>query len=128
MTIRRPSWGQRCLPLAAFALCVALGAPLTLSARIPPRRASVAAVPWTHPQTVYRSTVTQHLLRVSVTDRAGRPVGNLGQQDFSLSEDGEPQSIQSFLAPFGSPLEIALISDRSGSMDIGYDKAKEGWK
>jgi VWFA-related protein len=54
-------------------------------------------------------------LPVTVTDSSGRPVRGLGQQDFSVTEDGQPQTIQSF-ADKDIPLSLALIVDTSPSM------------
>lgn len=62
---------------------------------------------------------------MSVTDESGRPVTNLDRDDFALREDGEIRAIHTFLAPSNTPLEVALVSDRSDSMDIGYDKVAE---
>lgn len=113
---------------AAFALtlCVPLGAHASSSARNragPPVLTTAAASSRQVP--VYRSSVTQHLLQLSVTDGSGRPVTNLGREAFALRENGEPRAIQTFLAPYETPLDVALVSDRSGSMDLGYDKAEE---
>jgi VWFA-related protein len=50
-----------------------------------------------------------------VTDANGKPVTNLTREDFSIFEDGTPQSIQSF-ASVDSPYSILLLIDRSQSM------------
>jgi Ca-activated chloride channel homolog len=49
-----------------------------------------------------------------VTDRAGKPVGNLQAKNFVVFEDGKPQDIESFVTT-EKPFEIALLLDTSGS-------------
>jgi Ca-activated chloride channel homolog len=51
----------------------------------------------------------------SVTDQAGEPVTGLQQDDFVVSENGEPQTITTFAAG-EFPLAVALGVDRSWSM------------
>lgn len=52
---------------------------------------------------------------VTVTDRRGRHVDGLTQQDFRVFEDGRPQPITVFHNG-EEPITIGLIVDRSGSM------------
>jgi VWFA-related protein len=61
-------------------------------------------------------TVESNLVRlnVGVADRQGRPVINLGRQDFTVYEDGVRQTIQSF-EPTQSPFSLILMLDLSGS-------------
>jgi VWFA-related protein len=54
-------------------------------------------------------------LPVTVTDSSGRPVRGLVDQDFSVTEDGQPQTIRAF-ADKDIPLSLALIVDTSPSM------------
>ncbi len=51
---------------------------------------------------------------VVITDRAGRPLLNLKQTNFAVSEDGKPQQITEFGAT-SAPFEVALLLDTSGS-------------
>lgn len=51
---------------------------------------------------------------VVVTDRAGRPILNLKQANFSILEDGKVQQISDFGAS-SAPFEVALLLDTSGS-------------
>ena len=55
-------------------------------------------------------------LHISALDAAGRFVPNLQAADFSVSEDGRPQTIQSFEVARNLPLNVGLIIDASGSM------------
>lgn len=56
-------------------------------------------------------------LDVMVTDTAGKPVSSLGQQDFTLLDDGRPEKIASFFSFNGNtatpdtPVEIILVID-----------------
>src|SRR5205814_2078944 len=62
-----------------------------------------------------------------VTDKTGRPMSALRQENFAVFEDGKPQSVTNF-ATTEAPFEIALLLDTSGSTreDLGLirDAAK----
>jgi len=49
-----------------------------------------------------------------VTDRAGKPVLNLKQNNFTVYEDGKTQELADFAAT-SAPFEVALLLDTSGS-------------
>ncbi|MGD0957748.1 MAG: VWA domain-containing protein [Candidatus Acidiferrales bacterium] len=51
----------------------------------------------------------------SVTDANGRPIPDLTQDVFSLSEEGVPQKIERFEAETNRPLDLALMVDSSMS-------------
>ena len=51
---------------------------------------------------------------VVVTDRAGKPVLNLKQNNFTVYEDGKTQEVTDFAAT-SAPFEVALLLDTSGS-------------
>ena len=51
----------------------------------------------------------------TVRNKTGSLVGNLGQDDFALSEDGRPQSIKYFARESDLPLTLGLMVDTSGS-------------
>src|ERR1700757_482104 len=53
---------------------------------------------------------------VSVTDKAGAPIGGLAKEDFELSENGKPQKIAVFERDTSAPLAIVMAVDLSGSM------------
>lgn len=55
-----------------------------------------------------------------VTDKTGRPIPTLRQENFAVFEDGKPQSLTNF-ATTEAPFEIALLLDTSGSTreDLG---------
>jgi VWFA-related protein len=51
----------------------------------------------------------------TVRNKAGSLVGNLNRDDFSLSEDGRPQTIRYFARESNLPLTLGLMVDTSGS-------------
>src|SRR5712671_3914016 len=51
----------------------------------------------------------------SVRNKAGGLVGNLSKDDFTLIEDGKPQTIKYFTRDIDIPLTIGLLIDISGS-------------
>ena len=51
---------------------------------------------------------------VIITDKAGKPILNLKQQNFSIYEDGKSQDILEF-STTTAPFEVALLLDTSGS-------------
>src|ERR1700746_132533 len=51
----------------------------------------------------------------SVTDQNGRPIPDLTQDSFQLSEEGVPQKIAKFEAQTDRPLDLALMIDSSMS-------------
>src|SRR5215213_1968953 len=51
---------------------------------------------------------------IVVTDKGGKPILNLRQNNFIVYEDGKPQEISEFAAT-NAPFEVALLLDTSGS-------------
>src|SRR6478672_4098362 len=51
---------------------------------------------------------------VVITDKTGKPVLNLKQNNFVVYEDGKPQEILDF-STTSAPFEVALLLDTSGS-------------
>lgn len=63
----------------------------------------------------FRTSTNLVLLDVSVTDRKGRPVHNLGKGNFRVYEDGVEQDT-AFFTYEQRPVSWGLVLDRSGSM------------
>ena len=59
------------------------------------------------------------LVAASVTDRQGRPVLGLEQEDFRLFEEGVPQAIDLFATEESAPIAVAFLLDVSASMGFG---------
>jgi Ca-activated chloride channel family protein len=62
---------------------------------------------------------------VNVTNEQGAPVPGLTKDDFSLSEDGHPQTIAVFERQSELPLNIVLAIDTSGSVRKDLDLERE---
>ena len=77
--------------------------------------AASATVPELKPRPL-RVDVNLVLVPVTVVDSLNRPVIDLPQQNFSLTEGGVPQKIQYFSRE-DAPISVALILDFSGSMN-----------
>jgi Ca-activated chloride channel homolog len=65
-------------------------------------------------------------LYTSAVDRRGRPVDGLTKDDFSVFEDGKPQTIRRFDRVRDMPIYAGLMIDTSGSMDEEIKDAVEG--
>ena len=69
------------------------------------------------PQPTFKTGVNLVEVDVVVTDKTGRPVPGLRQDDFEVSEDGKPVSIATFVAvdlPQAPPDETVPLPDLSG--------------
>lgn len=71
-----------------------------------------------------RSNTRVVLLDVVVTDRSGKAVRNLTQEDFTVLEDGKPQKISSFERPLSSESAVLPNSPRTiillDELNVGY--------
>ncbi len=66
-------------------------------------------------QTTVRVRVEVVNVPVTVLDKYGRPVIDLGREDFEIFEDNIPQTIKYFSREMRQPLRIGLILDTSNS-------------
>jgi Ca-activated chloride channel family protein len=66
----------------------------------------------------FETSVDAVHLSVSVVNRKGRVVTDLDRKDFRVLEDGVPQDITFFSRGTDSPVDILLLVDASGSMDV----------
>jgi VWFA-related protein len=110
---------KRRFRLAYSVLAAALAAPLALGLKAqdaPPQQpAPPPAAPADQAQTpVFRSDINFVRVDVIVNDRQGNPVNDLRQEDFEVTEDGKPQSIQTF--------KLINVSDDAG---VGTDPPRE---
>src|SRR5881227_1523862 len=76
---------------------------------------AIVAISQEKPETTFKVDVKLVNVYVTVTDQQGAPIGNLGKNDFSLSEDGVPQKIAVFSKESQLPLSIVLAIDTSSS-------------
>jgi len=74
----------------------------------------------------FHSATRLVVLDVVVTDQAGKPVTNLPQADFTLLEDGAPQSVASFESPKSrrdTPVSITSKSSKDEAKSAPNDSA-----
>lgn len=103
------------LRLAYCVLAAALAAPLALGVEAqdaPPQPPAPSADASQAP--IFRSDINFVRVDVIVTDRQGNPVHDLKQEDFEVTEDGKPQSIQTF--------KLINVTEDTG---IGSDPPRE---
>lgn len=74
-------------------------------------------------ENVFRMDVRLVRLLVTVKDSAGGLVGSLNKQDFTVLDDGVPQTVSVFERRTEQPLSIAVMVDTSGSTakDLHYE-------
>ena len=83
-----------------------------------------AAVLQQAPQTPLRVNVDLVNVSFTVTDRTGRFVSGLKQDDFALEEDGRKQDIQRFSQENEKPLTIGVLIDKSPSVGRVFNDEK----
>ena len=66
----------------------------------------------------FETSVDAVHLTVTVTKKKGRLVTDLKEKDFRVYEDGVPQQLTYFARGSDSPVDILLLVDASGSMDL----------
>ncbi len=101
----------------AMATLTILAAGTLLAAAVAPRagRAASAHPWWQSRQGVIKSETNLVDILASVIDSKGRPVPDLKQDAFEISEEGVPQQIERFEAETNRPLDLALMIDASAS-------------
>ena len=71
------------------------------------------------PAPLFRSGVDMVSVAATVKTRRGRPVVNLGRDDFQVLDAGEVRTISEFRSDDRAPVNLALLIDFSGSMGVG---------
>jgi len=79
-----------------------------------PQESNTAQTPAT-PSTTLKVQVNEVILPVTVRDKKGQVVPNLKQEDFTLTQDGRPQTIKSFAHETNLPFRLGLLVDTSRS-------------
>jgi VWFA-related protein len=72
-------------------------------------------------QPVFSAGVKVVNILATVRNKAGELVASLSKEDFSLSEDGRPQTIRYFTRETDLPLTVGLMVDTSGSQQRVLD-------
>src|SRR5205085_3112409 len=106
-------------PIFAFALGVAL------LAQAPPKSASPKGAPAEDLPAPIKVDVDVVNILASVRDKRGGLVANLEKNDFTILEDGKPQTIKYFTRETDLPLTIGLLVDVSRSQEnlIGIERS-----
>jgi len=71
----------------------------------------------TTPATTLKVQVREVILPVTVRDKKGQVVPNLKAEDFTLDENGRPQTIKSFAHETNLPFRLGLLVDTSRSQE-----------
>jgi len=107
-------------------LLIATALSLCAQSGYAPAGAAVAAISSSTDQSDSVLTITKRVSEVNVlfiaTDRHGKFVRNLNQNDFSILDDHKPpESILSFARETDLPIELGLLIDTSGSVHSRFD-------
>ncbi len=70
------------------------------------------------PRAAYNVTVSAITIAVTVQDKKGRYVNDLGEKDFLVYENGERRAINYFQHDQSAPLSLTVLLDVSGSMAL----------
>jgi Ca-activated chloride channel family protein len=68
---------------------------------------------------MFRSSVDLVSVTAIARDDRGRPVRNLGREDFQIFERGRARTISDFRVSDQGPVSLAILMDASGSMRVG---------
>ena len=71
----------------------------------------------------YTEEVREVVLAASFTDRQGRPVTDLDEDEIEVKEDGKVQTVTGF-RPEERPITMAIVIDASGSMQNKLEQTK----
>ena len=77
------------------------------------------------PMATLKVQAREVLLPVVVVDKHGALVTNLTAKDFTLSEDGRPQTIKSFTSQSNLPFRLGLLVDTSRSVYSAMDSERK---
>lgn len=104
---------------------------LATAALLPAQEAAKPAVPPAPPsdvqrsQEAFKSSVTEVIVPVTVTDDKGRFVSNLSKDDFTIFDEGKQQQISYFTRERNQPVVIGFLIDLSNRSRLHWDKFKE---
>jgi VWFA-related protein len=77
------------------------------------------------PVTTLKVQAREVLLPVTVRDKHGALVANLSLADFTLTEDGRPQTIKSFSRESNLPFRVGLLVDTSRSLSGAMENERK---
>jgi VWFA-related protein len=101
------------------------GTPTSGTTAGPPANTQAAGAGPTATLSVQARLVT---LPVTVRDKKGKIVSGLTKEDFTLTEDGRPETIKYLNVDTNLPLTLGLLVDTSGSMRDSLDRERSASK
>jgi VWFA-related protein len=111
----------------AFALaCFAIGGSAAHAQNAQPATQNAPAATQNGPATTVQVNVKVVTMAVTVRDKHGAIVPNLTKTDFTLTEDGRPQTIKYFNPDANLPLNLGLLVDTSMSQRKVLDDERTG--
>ena len=122
-TFRSSNRTEVCHPLNAmrpFYPCIVLCALLQ-----PGQPAAAQAQTTDKPVLTLKVQAREVVLPVTVRDKKGALMTSLKQSDFTLTEDGRPQTIKSFTREANLPFRLGLLCDTSRSMTGAMDAERK---
>lgn len=81
--------------------------------------------PAQNPAPAAKSSAHDVVLPVTVLDRHGAPAKNLTAGDFTLTDNGDPQTIKSLTPPSSSPVQAGMLVDTSRGMLRALDAERK---
>jgi VWFA-related protein len=78
-----------------------------------------------HPVTTLKIKAREVVLPVTVRDKKGALVTSLKVSDFTLTEDGRPQTVKSFSRESNLPFRVGLLVDTSRSVSGAMDAERK---
>lgn len=118
MTRRAPRW----ILTAATAMTAVAVTGTTGAQGLPATQEPPAAQEQRRPQ--FRAGVETVAIYATVLDEFGELVTDLTENDFTVLDDGRPQTLTLFQSTF-QPITATLLVDTSASMTLGYERAVE---
>ena len=98
---------------------------LVLACLAVPGRAQQPATPPDQPVATLKVQAREVLLPVTVRDKKGALVTSLNMSDFTLTEDGRPQTIKSFTRESNLPFRVGLLVDTSRSVSGAMESERK---
>ncbi len=105
---------------SAFPFVLGFLAALCLPAAIPAREPAAS-----QPVATLKIQAREVILPVTVRDKHGTLVASLNRADFTLTEDGRPQTIKSFTRESNLPYRLGLLVDTSRSVAAAMDSERK---
>lgn len=87
-----------------------------------------APAPAASSQEAFKSSVSEVIVPVTVTDEKGKFISNLDLKDFELYDEGVKQTISFFTRERNQPVVIGYLVDLSNTNKLHWDKFKEAIK